>query len=817
MDSIEIKRIVSEMTLEEKAGMCSGGDFWHTKAVERLGVPAMMVSDGPHGLRKQADKADHLGLNESIDAVCFPSAAGTAASFDRALLRELGQALAEECQAEDVGVLLGPAVNIKRSPLCGRNFEYFSEDPYVAGEMAASYIEGVQAGHVGTSIKHFAANNQESRRMTISDVVDERTLREIYLPAFETAVKRAQPWTVMCSYNRINGVYSAENPWLLDQVLRREWGFEGFVMTDWGAISESRTRCLRAGLELEMPASGGINDKKLVEDVRNGVLEEHVLDQAVERILKILYQYVENRDTNAVFDRDAHHEKAREYARNTQVLLKNDGVLPLQQGQKIAFIGAFAKQPRYQGGGSSCIHAHQVVGAWQAAQAQGIENLTYSPGFVRESGDRIDEYMLLNAVEAARTADVAVVFAGLPDSFESEGYDRKHLHLPKCQNVLIEEIAKVQKNIVVVLHNGSPVLMPWLGRVSAVLESYLGGEAVGEAQVDLLFGAYNPNAKLAETFPRALKDTPCWGNFPGGAQTVEYREGLYVGYRYYDTVGADILFPFGFGLSYTQFAYTDASVGARTISEGEELAVRFTLTNTGERDGAEIAQVYVKAPDGAVYHPVHELKGFEKVFLKAGESKTVELTLDARAFQYYDVAFGGWRAQGGDYTIEIGASSRDIRCQERVHVRTASPEFAPADRREEMPAYYTGRVVQAEDSEFEALLGDKIPPAQRDRRRPFDWNDTLLDAKDTKWGGRLIRLINRAKRGKDDPNLLMMVEMITSMPLRVLYTMSSGLFTENMMDGLLKMLNGEGANGLWQVVSGGIMSLFQMASGEKQE
>ena len=526
---MEIKALVSQMTLEEKAGLCSGLDFWHTKSVERLGVPSVMVSDGPHGLRKQDDKGDHLGINDSIKAVCMPAASATAASFDRDLIRKMGEAIGDSCQHEKLSVVLGPAVNIKRSPLCGRNFEYFSEDPYLAGEMSAAYINGVQSRNVGTSIKHFAANNQEHRRMSSSSNADERTLREIYFPAFETSVKKAQPWTVMCSYNRINGVYASENPWLLTDVLRKEWGFEGYVMSDWGAVS-NRVAGVAAGLDLEMPSSGGINDARIVEAVRSGKLDEKLVDQAVERILTINFRYLENAKPETPWDMEAQHLLSADIAADCMVLLKNEGILPLSQDEEAAFIGEFAVKPRFQGGGSSHINCFKTTSALEAAEGKKV---TYARGYSVAEDAATDE-MIAEAVAAAKKAKVAVVFAGLPDAYESEGYDRSHMRMPDCQNRLIEAVAEVNPNTVVVLHNGSPVEMPWIGKVKAVLEGYLGGQAVGLATVRVLYGEVNPSGHLPETFPVKLSDNPSYLFYGGEGNEADYREGVFVGYRYYD-------------------------------------------------------------------------------------------------------------------------------------------------------------------------------------------------------------------------------------------------------------------------------------------
>lgn len=664
----DVKAIIREMTLEEKAGMCSGKDFWHLKGVERLGIPEVMVSDGPHGLRKQAEEADHLGLNESIKAVCFPTACVTACSFDRDLLEEMGERIGDECQAEDLSVILGPAVNIKRSPLCGRNFEYFSEDPYLASQMAAAHIKGVQSKNVGTSIKHFAANNQEHRRMSCSSEIDERTLREIYLAAFETAIKEAKPDTVMCSYNRINGEFASENHWLLTEVLRDQWGFEGYVMSDWGAVND-RVKGLKAGLELEMPGSGGNTDKEIVEAVKSGELEEAVLDRAVERILNIVFKFTDNRQEGK-FDLEEDHKLAAKIAGESMVLLKNEGVLPLPaQGKKIAFIGKFAETPRFQGGGSSHINSFKITSALEAVKE--VAEVTYAQGYdVKE--DVIDQAMLNQAVETAKEADVAVIFAGLPDAFESEGYDRTHMRMPDCQNTLISEIAKVQENVVVVLHNGSPVEMPWADQVKGILEAYLCGQAVGQAEVDILFGKVNPSGKLAETIPYKLSDNPSYLNFPGDGQKVEYKEGVFVGYRYYDTKEMPVRYPFGYGLSYTTFEYSDLQLSSDKIKDTDKLKVTLKVKNTGNRAGKEIVQLYVADKTGAASRPVKELKNFVKVELQPQEEKTVEMELDKRSFAWYNTDIHDWYAASGEYEILAAASSRDIRLKKTVYVESTT-------------------------------------------------------------------------------------------------------------------------------------------------
>lgn len=751
----EIEAIVAQMTVEEKASLCSGGDFWHTKTVERLGVPAMMVSDGPHGLRKQKDEGDHLGVNDSIVAVCYPAGCASASSFDRNLLNEMGQAIGEACQAEGVGVILGPAVNIKRSPLCGRNFEYYSEDPYVAGEIAASYIKGVQSKNVGTSIKHFMANSQETRRMSSDSRVDERTMREIYMPAFETAVKESKPWTVMCSYNRINGTYAAENKTLLTDVLRDEWGFDGFVVSDWGAVND-RVAGVKAGLDLEMPPSCGVNDKLIEKAVKDGSLDESILDQTVIRILEIVYKYMDNRDKEAVFDRQAQHEFSRKVAEESLVLLKNEGILPLKKEQKIAFIGQYAEKPRYQGGGSSHINSFKVTGALE--MVRDMPNVIYARGY-DDAEDRTDEKLVAEAVEAAKAAEVAVIFAGLPDAFESEGYDRTHMQMPESQNYLIEEIAKVQPNVVVVLHNGSPVEMPWLPKVKGVLEAYLGGEAVGEAEYRILFGEVNPSGKLAETFPLHLEDNPSYLYYIGEEDVVEYREGVFVGYRYYDKKKMNVLFPFGYGLSYTTFDYSNITLDKESIKDTETLTVSVDITNTGKVAGKEIVQLYVSDKESTPIRPVKELKGFEKIELAPGETKTVTFRLNDRAFAYYNTQIQDFHVETGDFKISVGSSSRDIRLEAEVYVESTRS----------IPKKY----------HLNTTFGDisKDPEAEK-FLAPLYAACTMIDACDT-----------NSAEGLGTSSKAMQDAMMQYMPLRALVSFQDGTIDFTRLQEVLDQLN----------------------------
>ena len=661
---MNIDKILAEMSLEEKASLCSGEGFWHTKPIERLDIQKIMMSDGPHGLRKVNEERDCV-TDESIEAVCFPTASALACSFDRNLIEKLGKALGDECQAEGVAVILGPGANIKRSPLCGRNFEYFSEDPYLSTEMASAYIKGVQSRGVGTSLKHFALNNQEYRRMSVSAEVDERTLREIYLASFEGAVKNAKPWTVMCSYNRVNGVHSSENPKLLSNILRDEWEYKGLVVSDWGAV-DNRVNGIKAGLDLEMPSSLGKNDKFIVEAVRLGKLDIKDVDKCVRRILELIDKYEDGKKSNIIWDKEKHNKLAAEIESECMVLLKNKGnILPLDRSKKIAFIGKFAKSPPYQGGGSSHINSYKVTSALEAVKD--ICKVTYAEGY-NTIEDKTDDKLLSEAVQAAKECEIAVMFVGLPDLFESEGYDRSHLRLPECQIELIERVSEVNKNTVVVLHNGSAVEMPFADNVKGILEAYLGGQAVSQAEVDILFGKKNPSGKLAETFPRKLSDNPSYLNFPGEGDRVRYQEGIFVGYRYYDKKEIEPLYPFGYGLSYTTFEYKDIDISKSEMNDDEEVTVTVTVKNTGKIKGKEIVQLYVNDEQSSVIRPIKELKGFEKVMLNPGEEKKVAFVLDKRSFAYYNTDISDWYTEYGRYNILVGSSSRDIRLRTCVYV-----------------------------------------------------------------------------------------------------------------------------------------------------
>lgn len=660
---IDAQAILAQLSLEEKAALLDGSDFWHTEPVERLGVPRIMVSDGPHGLRKVA-VPDDAGIEQSAEATCFPPAAGLGSSWDPDLANRIGLALGEECRTAGVAVLLGPGVNMKRSPLCGRNFEYFSEDPLLAGRLASAWVAGVQTHGVGASLKHFAANNQEADRLRVSAEVDERTLREIYLSAFERVVKETQPWTVMSSYNRINGVYTAENRWLLTQVLRDEWGFKGLVVSDWAGI-DNRPRAVAAGCDLEMPSSEGVGTRAILDAVTSGELTEEQIDVAVARVLELIDRAA-GREPLRSADLDANHELAREAAAASVVLLKNEGqLLPLNpaQGGSVAVIGEFARTPRYQGAGSSQVNPTRLENALDSLRSElaGKRDVLFAPGFEIEA-EQPDPQLVAEAVEAARGAEVVLAFLGLPPSYESEGWDREHMDLPALQVDLLEQIAAVNPNVVVVLSNGGAVVTSgWDHLAPALLEGWLLGQAGGSGLADVLVGRVSPSGRLAETIPRKLTDNPALGNFPGEHSVVRYGEGLLIGYRWYDAHDLEVSYPFGHGLSYTTFDYSDLRVTITDDGEQPRVAVALTVTNTGERAGAEVVQVYVGDPAASVYRPAQELRGFSKLRLEPGESGVVTIELDQRAFAYWHTARQEWVVEGGEFDIRVGSSSRDIR------------------------------------------------------------------------------------------------------------------------------------------------------------
>jgi beta-glucosidase len=792
---VTAQEIVSQLTLEEKASLCSGKDSWLLKSVERMGLSSIMVADGPHGLRKQLKANDQAGYDETVPATCFPTAATGACSFDRDLLYQMGQAMAEECLQEKVSVILGPGVNIKRSPLCGRNFEYFSEDPFVAGEMAASLINGVQSKGVGTSLKHYAGNNQETGRFTCDSVIDERALREIYLPAFETAVKKSQPWTVMDSYNLLNGIYASENYKLLTGILRDEWGFKGIVVTDWGAVND-RVAGLKAGQDLEMPGIGDHNDKKIVEAVRSGAVDESVLNKTALRLVELILKGQENRRENYQYDKAAHHAVAFKVALESAVLLKNaDGVLPVRQGQSLAVIGAFAKTPRYQGAGSSKIVPNKLDNAYDALKAAGV-SFDYAQGY---AGTNPDAALIEEAVRVAKGKDKVVIFAGLPDEYESEGFDRASFDMPPSHNKLIEAVAEANPNVVVVLQLGAPAALPWAGKVKGILAAYLCGQAGSGAIVDLLLGKSSPSGKLAETWPLSLEDTPCYHYYPGSVRSAEYRESIFVGYRYYDHGEKTVAFPFGHGLSYTTFAYSNLKLSSASFKSSDMLEVSFDVKNTGNTSGAEIAQVYVAPKTTAIFRAIKELKGFEKVSLQKGESRTVKITLDARSFAYYNVPKGTWAIEGGVYEILVGASSRDISLRGEVQVAGDGYETLLQDQRKNSPEYFNmdAKGLKINDASFEALYGQKLSSINR-KPGQIDLNSTVGDIRHTEIGKKLeayiFQQISEAFGGGSSSDLRLMFErMLTETPLRSLpmFARDKTKITFSMIEALVDVLNGK--------------------------
>ena len=665
----QIEKWLNELTVSEKCALLSGSGFWHSQGIERLGIPKIMLTDGPHGLRKQGDKEDHLGQNESVPATCFPSEAGLAASWSRDLAYLQGRSIGVECRAEDVAVILGPGLNIKRSPLCGRNFEYMSEDPYLSSHLGAAYIEGAQSVGVGTSPKHFACNNQETKRLTIDAKVDKRTLHEIYLSSFETAVKEADPFTVMCAYNQVNGEYGAENQYLLNDVLRRQWQWDGVVVTDWGATND-RVKGLLASMDLEMPSSNGVNDAKVEAALQSDPELCEALDNSVRRLLKLVLRTTQNLPEVEGFDTARHHQLARQIAHESMVLLKNDeAILPLDAGREsVALFGAFAEQPRYQGGGSS--HTNPTsVSRLVDVMAERCPDLGYAVGFGIYD-DELNADNLAQAVALAKVKDKVVICAGLPERYETEGIDRTHLNLPAAQLKFIEEMAKVNPNVAVVLNNGAPVEMPFVGQVKAILEAYLPGQAGAEAIADILLGDVSPSGKLAETFPLRLEHNPSYEYFPGEGYQVSYNEGVFVGYRFYQTKQLPVLFPFGHGLTYSRFAYSNIQVSDTKITDQQSLTVTLDITNTGSVAAKEVVQLYISDSQSEVSRPDIELKGFDKVSLGAGETQSVSFTLDKRSFAFYDVALDDWRVQSGEFVVKVGASSQDIRLQACVEVNS---------------------------------------------------------------------------------------------------------------------------------------------------
>ncbi len=813
------KDIVEKMSLKQKADFVSGYDYWHLEEAEELGLPKIMITDGPHGLRKQNPNGKGVGLGNSYPATCMPPAATSACSWDEELLREEGEALAEECLQEKVSVILGPGTNIKRSPVCGRNFEYFSEDPLLAGKMSAGLINGCQSKGIGTSLKHFACNSQEAFRMIINEVIDERTMREIYFPAFEIAVKEAQPWTIMNSYNRINGVYASQNDWLQNKVARDEWGFEGLFVTDWGA-SVDRVPGLEAGTDLEMPSSGTLNSERIIAAVENGVLDEAVLDEGVDNVVDLIIKSKPALEKDFKYDVEAHHAVARKVAEGSMVLLKNDdNILPLKSNAKIAVIGEMAKAPRYQGAGSSVINPTKLDNAYDSLIELGAD-VTYAQGYYKapptkkDKNRKSESELTAEAVKAAKAADVALVFIGLTEEFEAEGYDRDNIDMPAAHNALVSEVVKANPNTVVVLAGGSVVNMPWIEDVKALLNMGLSGQAGGSAAANILMGKVNPSGKTAETYPLSFDENPVYGNYPGSPVISEHKESIYIGYRYYDTAKKNVLFPFGFGLSYTTFEYSDIKLSESEIKDNETVTVSFKIKNTGDMDGAEIAQVYVADKESTIFRPEKELRAFTKVFIKAGEEKEVSVTLGKRAFAYYNTNIGDWHVETGEFAVLVGSSSRDIRLEAAVNVISTVEAEIP-DYKKSAPAYYTADIAGMNGGQWAAVYGQQLPSAERDTSAKITIYNCLDDASHTKWGGRIGRLIQSVITkfaSAETGDGAMLQAMAVQIPMRNFISMSMGVFSPKMAEGLLQILNDDESTfkGVCKILGGVPTALFKL-------
>ncbi len=792
MKNLKYKDIINKMTLEEKAAFLSGKGEWESRDLKRLNIPSVFFSDGPHGIRKQAGAGDHLGLNESLPATCFPTAASVANSWDESLGEEIGRALGEEALVQDVNILLGPGLNIKRSPLCGRNFEYFSEDPYLAGKMAASYVKGIQSQGLSACPKHFAVNSQELRRMAMNAVLDERTLREIYLTGFEIAVKEGKAKAIMTSYNEVNGTYANENSHLLQDILRDEWGFDGIVVTDWGG-SNDHVKGVEAGSNVEMPNPGLDSAREIVRAVEDGTLLAEAVDARVDELLDaVLYLTEQAKSKKTSFDEKAHHGLARRAAAESAVLLKNeDNILPLPARTKVALIGDFAAKPRYQGAGSSVVNAIHVESMDKIIQNYDLQTVGMARGYIRTG--EADAALQKEALDIARNADAVLYCFGLDEISESEGMDRAHMRIPQNQIELLEALVKVNENVIGILSAGSAIEMPWQNSCKAILHGFLSGEAGASAILDLITGKENPSGRLSESYPIRYEDTPAYRYFPSTERTAEYRESIYVGYRYYDTSRVRVQYPFGFGLSYTEFTYSDLKISEKGIS--------LTVENTGKYDGAEVVQLYVGLHNAIVFRPEKELKGFKKVYLKAGESRIVEIPFDDKTFRYWNVKTDQWEIEMGDYDIMAGASVSDIRLRGKLHVEGTTDiyPYNPA----QLPYYYTGLVQSIHDDEFRNLLGHGIPSGKWSGEiGPNDAICQMFYAKSAL--ARLVynRLTAMKKKseeaGKPDLNILF----IYNMPFRGIAKMTGGMVSREMVEGMLSIVNGHFFRGAGRVIGG---------------
>lgn len=769
------EEIIKKMILEEKASLCVGKDYWNTIDIDRLNVPSITMSDGPHGLRVQEKNGDNLGINESKTAICFPACSTLANSWNKKMAYKLGNALGEEAKCENVNIVLGPAVNIKRSPLCGRNFEYFSEDPYLTGIMASEYVKGLQKNNVGACVKHFAVNNQENRRRTINVVIDERTLREIYLKAFEIIAKDAKPWSVMSAYNKVNGRYCSENKELLD-ILKKEWQFEGIVITDWGAEND-RVEGLIAGNELEMPGGRGNGKEEIINAVNSGKVSEKYLNEIVDRILQIAFKVQKNNE-KIKYNYEEHHKIAQEIAEDSIVLLKNEeNILPLKK-QKIAVIGDMAKNPRYQGAGSSTINPYKLENTYDCLVQNNIK-FTYKKGYNRIENET-DINLRKEAIKLAKENEIVVIFAGLTENYESEGMDRNGLDLPKNQNELIEEICNVNKNVIVVLANGSPILMPWKNKVKAIITGYLGGEAGARAMVNCLIGKVNPSGKLAETYPIKLEDTPCYRNFPGTEVSVEYKESIYVGYRYYDKNNIKVLFPFGYGLSYTNFEYSKLCV-----KQNDDIEISFKIKNVGKLKGKEVAEIYIQNENTSIFKPKKELKSFEKVELEPNEEKDIVIKLKKEDFSYYNIETKQWEIEEGMYKILIGKSVDNIVLEEKVILKSKCNKF----KIKYPKCYETGDVQDVTDEDFEQLLGEKIPNRYIEIKDITEDN-TIEQIKNTKVGNVIYtNQIEKMNKLLEEQNVNKATKVMMDMqkPLKKFYEKKESKFTKEIIEELINI------------------------------
>ncbi len=784
--------LIYKMTLEEKAAFLSGKNVWQTRDFPRLNIPSIFCSDGPHGIRKQAGAGDHLGLNASLPATCFPTAATIANSWDEALGEEIGVALGEEASAQEVNVVLGPGLNMKRSPLCGRNFEYFSEDPYLAGKMAASYVKGIQSQGVYACPKHFAVNSQELRRMAMNSVLDERTLREIYLTGFEIAVKEGKAKSIMTSYNEINGTYANEHKQLLQDILRKEWGFDGIVITDWGA-SNDHAAGVAAGSNLEMPAPGLDSARELLKAIDEKRLTVEELDACVDDLLDAVLTLSKNAEgKKRTFPETTHHELARRAAEESAVLLKNtDGILPLAPGCKVAVIGDFAVEPRYQGAGSSMVNPTYLETIEKVIGNYDLQVVGVNRGYKRTG--ETDDAMKKAALDLAAAADVVIYCFGLDELSESEGLDRLHMRIPQNQIELLQAIVQVNENVVGLLSAGAAIEMPWHYCCKAILHGYLSGQAGASAMMNLITGKVNPSGRLSETYPLRYEDTPAFRHFPSTERNAEYRESIYIGYRYYDTSKVRVQYPFGYGLSYTTFAYSDLKVNADGVT--------FQLINTGKCDGAEVVQMYVGLPNAIVFRPEKELKGFRKVFLKAGESKEVQIPFDDKTFRYWNVKTNRWEVEMGTYQILIGASVADVKLEGEIQIEGTTEEYPynPA----KLPYYYTGIVQQVSDEEFQELLGRPIPSGKW--TGDLGVNDAICQMYYAKSGlarfiyNRLTAMKKKSEdKGKPDLNILF----IYNMPFRAIAKMTGGMVSMEMVEGMVMVVNGHFWKGIKQIVGG---------------